>query len=264
MVSAAPRDTPPPAPGTPLPGRGQSTRLSHAASCGAHPAGTARKPGGKTRASPSSRWAENIFHFLAIKSVAWVIPREQSVLAGLDRAHLPGEGRHRALEEQPGSRQTQPWLQLGGLEALAPTQPRTGGWRRAPLPYGLQNPGQLASPNCKEMSYPGRKPGFPLPWITAPLLSSPPPSIHADARQLVGAQQHPGLVPASPGWKGWHEAGSTPCPLLKPHSKPPDAHAALGFSFHPSWFSTSLACLSSRSGATAQLTSSPAEPGDNP
>lgn len=31
----------------------------------------------------SSSRVENIFHFFAIKHVAWVIPREQSVLAGL-------------------------------------------------------------------------------------------------------------------------------------------------------------------------------------
>lgn len=54
------------------------------------------------------------------------------------------------LEEQPSSRQTQPWLQLGGLEALAPTQPHTGGWHRAPLPCGLQKPGQPASPNHRD------------------------------------------------------------------------------------------------------------------
>lgn len=84
-----------------------------------------------------------------------------------------------------------------------------------------------------ETSYPGRKPGFPLQWITAPLLS-PPLCIHADARQLVGTQQHPGLVPASPRWKGWHEAVSAPHPLLKSHSKTPNAHMVPCFSFHPS------------------------------
>lgn len=134
---------------------------------------------------------------------------------------------------------------------LAPTQPHTRRWHRAPLLCSLQKPGQPASPNCKETSYPGRKCNFPLPQMTALLLRTPL-CTHADAQHLVGTQQHSGLVPASPGWKGRHKAGSTPLPLLKWHSRTPDAYTVHASPFTPHSLSTSMSCPSDRS-SIAQL-----------
>lgn len=83
---------------------------------------TSRKNGWKTAHKPHQQLSREYFPLFCDKRRG--LGDSQEAEYACQAGHtFPGEGRPQALEEQQSRRQTQPCLQLGGLQALVPPSP---------------------------------------------------------------------------------------------------------------------------------------------